>query len=102
MPKLAAANKTHTPKFRLEYVTFKADMLHPAANQTDFNYPIPLKRLPHGLRNISSASNSYMPYEMEDLTIPSWLQLAKRLGDTGNKKLRRRFKKYMFMGKGRA
>lgn len=103
LPKLATANKTHIPNFRLEYLTFKASMLHPAANQTAFWYPIPLKRLPSGLRNSSSVDNtSYTPYNMEDLTIASWLQLAQELGDTENKKLRKRFKKYLFMGKGRA
>lgn len=99
MPKLAAANKTHTPKYRLEYTTYAPEMLRPEDNQTDFLYPVPLKRLPKALRN-NSAATKYTPYGMTDLTISSWVQLAKDLGDPDNKKLRKRFKKYMYMGKG--
>jgi endopolyphosphatase len=39
---------------------------------------------------------------MRDLTIPSWLQLARALGDAGNQGLRKKFRKFMFMGKGSA
>jgi endopolyphosphatase len=35
---------------------------------------------------------------MDDLTIPSWIKLARTLAEPTQKKLRRRFKKYMFMG----
>ena len=77
-------------------------MFHPKENQTDFHYPVPLKRLPKVLRNNNTAATKYTPYGMKDLTISSWVQLAKDLCDPENKKLRKRFKKYMFMGKGRA
>jgi len=102
MPALENANLTHAPKFRLEYITYAADMLHPTLNQTDFQYPVPLRRLPRTLRNVSVTESKYAPYGMRDLTIPSWLRLARALGDAGNQGLRKKFRKFMFMGKGSA
>jgi hypothetical protein len=33
---------------------------------------------------------------MSDLTIPSWITLAQRLADSENRKLRRKFKQFMY------
>ena len=63
-----------------------------------WSYPIPLKHLPKSLRNATRTKSKYAPYKMEDLTIPSWLRLARRLGRTKNAKLRKRFRRYMYMG----
>jgi endopolyphosphatase len=35
---------------------------------------------------------------MKDLTIPSWIALGQQLGDEKHKKLRKRYRKYMYMG----
>lgn len=92
----------HPPKWKLEYVTFEPSKLHPpvAENLTSekFWYPIPLKHLPKSLRNATAQKSKFAPYKMADLTIPSWLRLVQRLGRTKNVKLRKRFRRYMYMG----
>jgi len=101
MPGLKGANETHEPKYKLEYMTFVPSLLHPprTADGTDgFQYPIPLKRLPGSLRDSGVTDSKYAPYSMADLTIPSWVGLAQKLGDESNVKLRKRFRKYMYMG----
>jgi endopolyphosphatase len=102
MPGLGDANMEDEPKYRMEYMTYAADMIHPTLNQTNFEYPIPPRRLPRMLRNRTEADNKYTPYEMRDLTVETWIRLARDLGDVENKELRKRFKKYMYMGKGSA
>ena len=95
------ADKTDKPKFKLEYLTHSLDALHPGDTQegAEFEYPIPLKQLPKSLREGGNVTRSkFAPYRMEDLTITSWVELARRLGDPSRKKLRRRFKRYMYMG----
>ncbi|KAG6854777.1 hypothetical protein C0991_001204 [Blastosporella zonata] len=94
------ANMQQKPKFELEYLTFAPKNLHPAGNLTDkkFQYPIPLEHLPKSLRDTGVTESKYAPYSMEDLTIPGWVELAQRLGDRREKKLRGRFRKYMYMG----
>ena len=87
-------NKTRKPKFKLEYLTHSLAALHPEDEQ----YPIPLKQLPKSIREGNKTSSKFAPYGMEDLTIGSWVRLARRLGDGSRKKLRRRFKQYMYMG----
>ena len=93
-------NSTKKPKFKLEYLTHKLEALHPedVARSEAFHYPVPLKQLPKSIREGSATSSKFAPYGMEDLTIPSWVRLARRLGDRSRKKLRRRFKRYMYMG----
>lgn len=100
LPDLESAGKSHPPKFKLEYLTYAVDRLHPppGANESTFLYPVPLRQLPRRLRNESVASSKYAPYGMADLTIPSWIELARAMAKRKNTKLRRRFKKYMFMG----
>lgn len=102
IPSLETANKTHHPRFKLEYLTFAPELLHPPSAITDsargFQYPIPLQHLPRSLRNSSVTSSKYAPYRMPDLTIPSWVKLAHKLGDKEHTKLRKRFRKYIYMG----
>jgi len=98
LPDLDAANKTHKPRYQLEYLTFTATALHPQGNQEDFHYPIPLGNLPWSLRNNTVIKSKYLPYRMDDLTIPSWIKLARTLVEPTQTKMRRQFKKYMYMG----
>jgi endopolyphosphatase len=101
IPDLMGANETHKPHFKLEYLTLPADRLHPHASNgesQDFIYPIPLRHLPRMLRNSSVVkSTKYTPYDMEDLTIGSWIGLAQRLGDEEHRTLRKRYRQYMYM-----
>ena len=99
LPDLANASETYTPKWELEYMTYGLSAFE--KNGTDeAEEIIPKKNLPKSVRK--GRGTKYAPYSLEDLTIPSWIELGKRLGDTENKKLRREFKKYMFMGHGEA
>jgi endopolyphosphatase len=108
MPNLTGTEK-HPPKWKLEYLTFAPQALHPpvVANETEetwkakekFAYPIPLRHLPRKLRKGAMTKSKYMPYSMDDLTIPSWTSLARRLAKAGkNSTLRRRFRRYMYQG----
>lgn len=99
LPDLGQANGTKEPEFKLEYLTFAPRQLHPAGTDgSTFHYPIPLKQLPKSLRNSSVTESKYAPYSMTDLTIPSWVELAQRLGDESEEDLRGQFRKYMYMG----
>ncbi|KAI0269150.1 endopolyphosphatase [Gloeopeniophorella convolvens] len=102
LPEGWVVNKTKAPKFELEYLTHSPDVLHPGVTEAKdgFQYPIPLKQLPKALRSGNVTSSKYAPYRLADLTIPSWVGLARRLGDPLKAKLRKRFKKYMYMGQG--
>lgn len=102
---LPGLNTTETgkrPKYKLEYLTYEPCALHPPTSAgvdgVEFVYPVPLKELPGALRNGSVAKSGYAPYGLEDLTIGSWTRLAKRLGKAKHAKLRRRFRRYMYMG----
>ncbi|KAJ7904527.1 hypothetical protein B0H14DRAFT_3103327 [Mycena olivaceomarginata] len=85
IPHLERANKTHTPSFKLEYVTYGADLL---AGPDGF-YPVPPRNLPSHLKNKQT------PYELEDMTVGSWVALARRMSNS--KKLKSLFKTYMYM-----
>lgn len=101
MPHLKAANETHQPDFILEYLTFQPSQLHPTEGsdgRDSFAYPIPLHHLPRSLRNSSVTESKYTPYKLPDLTIPSWVKLARRIADPKHKKLQKRFRKYMYLG----
>jgi len=65
---------------RRQYYSLGA--LHPGdvEGTEEFQYPIPLERLPKSLQEGNATSSKYAPYEMDDLTIPSWMGLA---GDWG-------------------
>ena len=105
------------PKWKLEYLTFRPSMLHPPSGPSEpagssedgaemvaqegrFVYPIPVKQLPKSLRAANVTKSKFAPYEMEDLTIPSWLKLVRKLGQAKNEKLRKKFREYMYMGAG--
>jgi len=95
LPDLGNASELYTPKWELEYMTYGLSAF--GKNGTDESQEvIPSKNLPKSLRNGRGAK--YAPYSMEDLTIRSWIELAQRLGDRENMKLRKKFRKYMFMG----
>jgi len=100
MPRLAEFDQTHDPEFELEYMTFPLSGIHPdeeAQDTTNHRYVIPLRLLPAELRQPGTAVKpKYTPYELDDLTIPSWLDLATRLAK--EKKLQKKFKGYMYMG----
>lgn len=102
LPGLEEANKRNPPKFKLEYLTYRLDSLYPdpeGDSEERFTYPVPLKLLPKSLRKPGEKKKSkYAPYEMKDLTIPSWVGLGRRLADDRHKKLRKKFRKYMFAG----
>ncbi|GLB33819.1 putative calcineurin-like phosphoesterase [Lyophyllum shimeji] len=101
MPHLGDASRKHPPRFTLEYLTFAPELLHPPPTfgaEHRFQYPVPLRHLPRSLRDPNVTESKYAPYEMRDLTIPSWVGLAQKLGDPAQKKLRRKFRKYMYMG----
>jgi len=76
-------------------MTYSVDALFPSDGATG---PLPLRLLPGELQTPGLDGSKFAPYEMADLTIPSWLQLAARLGDGKHRKLRNRFRKYMFLG----
>src|SRR5882757_9325886 len=98
IPNLTVANETHPPEFELEYLTFDLTALHPSDNRTNFHYLVPLRNLPRSLHNSSITKSTYAPYRMNDLTITSWVKLAHKLTKPKQKKLRKRFKNFMFMG----
>ncbi|PPQ94043.1 hypothetical protein CVT25_009891 [Psilocybe cyanescens] len=101
IPELEKANKTHPPQFELEYLTYPPDGLHPKKEKNaerDFLYPVPVKLLPEPLRDPGVVKSKYAPYGMQDLTIPSWIRLARQLAEGKRQKLRKRFRKYMFLG----
>jgi len=99
MPDIVEANRTHPPHFKLEYLTYELTALHPKGSGDDkmFVYPVPVRHLPRSLREGEKEESKYAPYSMADLTIGSWVGLGRRLGAEGHGKLRRRFKKYMFV-----
>ncbi|KAK0468387.1 Metallo-dependent phosphatase-like protein [Desarmillaria tabescens] len=100
IPDLADGNKTHKPHFKLEYTTYSPLDLHPATTEEDgeFVYPIPLGNLPKSLRKGPVEKSEYTPYGMRDLTIGSWVELARRLANGKENKLRKRFREFMYIG----
>lgn len=118
---MGIANKSNRPKFKLEYLTYALPSLHPEitgagvdeggltpqARSDDegegsnlYHYPVPLKELPRSLRewNGTRTKSRYAPYRLADLTVGSYVRLARRLGDGSRTKLRKRFRRYMYMG----
>ncbi|KAG9123357.1 hypothetical protein FRC07_015054 [Ceratobasidium sp. 392] len=88
----AKSNESHAPGYELEYVTYSLDALRGNASL------VPKHLLPPELRagSIESTTKSrYAPFELHDLTIPSWIKFARRMGK--KKKLWRRFEEAMFL-----
>lgn len=79
-------------------MTFRPQDLHPHNNETLFDYPVPLRNLPRSLWNDTITKSKYTPYRMRDLTVSSWITLARKFADPKHKKLRKKFEKFMFMG----
>ncbi|KDN50962.1 hypothetical protein RSAG8_00591, partial [Rhizoctonia solani AG-8 WAC10335] len=93
IPESSWANKSHPPQYELEYVTYSVSTLRDA-NVTI----IPEHLLPPELRggSIETLTKSrYAPFGLHDLTIPSWIKFARKLGQ--KKKLWMRFREAMFL-----
>ena len=97
LPPDALNNASEKPKFELEYMTYAVDALHPADGSAG---PVPNRELPKSLRKGTKrdAKGKFVPYGLPDLTVGSWLALADKLGGNGAKTVKKRFRKYMFMG----
>ena len=93
MSHLERGNETTEPSFSLEYLTFRLSVIR-GSNSSDM--PIPIGQLPRSVWNSTTKESRYTPYEMEDLTIRSWVELGRRIGKNKNKKLRKRFKEIMY------
>lgn len=98
LPDLENATEKYTPKWELEYMTYGLSAFEKNGTDDDSQEVIPRQNIPKSLRNGGGAK--YAPYSLEDLTIPSWVALARKLGDGENRKLRKKFREYMFMGHG--
>ncbi|KAJ7283642.1 endopolyphosphatase [Mycena rebaudengoi] len=85
IPHLEEANKTHPPSFKLEYVTYEMSAL----NGSGGVFPVPPKNLPHHMKKRQRA------YGLADLTVGSWVALARRIA--ANKKASSVFGRYMYM-----
>lgn len=77
-------SKKSKPRYTLEYMTYD-----PAVLNETMGYPVPHHLLPSQLLNSSTeldnspksrSSKTLAPYGLPDLTIPSYLRLARRLG----------------------
>ncbi|KAI6003997.1 hypothetical protein EDD15DRAFT_2385097 [Pisolithus albus] len=97
MPKVEEYDARDTPEYELEYLTFSLSRLHVGGRTSDAQPLIPLENLPEELRDGGVDKSKYAPYGMDDLTIPSWVELARRIGKDGGK-VRKRFRKYMYVG----
>ena len=93
---MGEADADRIPVWELRYLTYELKALHP--EQEGALYPVPPHLLPSELQDPAnlSAGRELAPYEMADLTIQSWLELARRMGR--KKKLWKLFKKYMYFG----
>ncbi|KIM25254.1 hypothetical protein M408DRAFT_331351 [Serendipita vermifera MAFF 305830] len=113
---LGESTKKSPPKFKLEYLTFNIDALRPPVNDTDSTPPdsgedgvmgrkkrsarwippVPKHLLPKSLRDVNRTKSKFTPYQLDDLTIPSWIVFARKLGKS--KKLWKQFIGFMYMG----
>jgi hypothetical protein len=92
IPEWRWANRSEAPGYELEYVTYSLGTLRDNASL------IPEHLLPGELRggSIERLSKSrYAPFGLRDLTIPSWIKFARRMGE--KKKLWKRFREAMFL-----
>lgn len=97
MPKVEEYDARDTPEYELEYLTFSLSRLHAGGRTSNAQPLIPLENLPEELRDTGVDKSKYAPYGMDDLTIASWVELARRIGKDGGK-VRKRFRKYMYVG----
>jgi endopolyphosphatase len=87
------------PKYKLEYLTFPLESLHPpndTALAKKWRPPVPRHLLPRSLHNVSRTRSRYAPYRMKDLTIPRWITLARKLAK--RERLWNKFVGFMYMG----
>lgn len=111
MKKGGGKKEAKKPRFKLEYVTHSVDALRPPTNTTnvtttegahlwkkqkDWIPPVPKHLLPKSLRDPNRTQSKFAPYELEDLTIPNWIALARELGKS--KKMWKKFIGFMYMG----
>ncbi|CAE6392191.1 unnamed protein product [Rhizoctonia solani] len=93
IPESSWTNVSRPPLYELEYVTYSL------SNLRDANVTlIPQHLLPPELRGGSIetlAKSNYAPFGLRDLTIPSWIKFARKLGQ--RKKLWKRFRDVMFL-----
>ncbi|KAL5507973.1 hypothetical protein ACEPAH_5591 [Sanghuangporus vaninii] len=92
LPGLADISKNTKPKFKLEYTTM---------SRSDARRLFPMKELPKSLRNgdddgaeVAKKGRKYTPYGLSDLTIGSYLSLARRLGDSKEGRMRGLFRRH--------
>ncbi|KAG9104471.1 Endopolyphosphatase [Ceratobasidium sp. 370] len=88
----AKSNESRAPGYELEYITYSLDALRGNVSL------IPRHLLPPELQEgaIESTTESrYAPFGLDDLTIPSWIKFARKMGR--KKKLWRRFEEAMFL-----
>lgn len=97
LPDVGNASEEYIPKWELEYMTYGLSAFDDDGSEGTPEV-IPKRNIPKALRH--GQGRKYAPYSMNDLTIPSWIELARRLGDGDNRKLRKQFRNYMFMGHG--
>lgn len=101
----------------MEYLTYPPSLLLPPTNSSSsspsspFDPPVPLHLLPPALLSLPTTSQEdsdrdrleeqrafFAPYHMADLTIPSWIDLARKLAE--EKRLWKRFLEAFFVGTG--
>ncbi|KAG8747546.1 Endopolyphosphatase [Ceratobasidium sp. 414] len=88
----AKSNESYAPSYELEYVTYSLDALRSNVSI------VPEHLLPPELQEgtIESTTESrYAPFGLDDLTIPSWIEFARKMGR--KKKLWQRFEEAMFL-----
>lgn len=97
MPGLGNGTVEEEPEWELEYITHKVSALHPGKGEEigSFVYPIPPRLLPRALQEGGKGGKRLAPYEMDDLTIGSWMGLARRLGR--EKEKWKQFKEFMYL-----
>jgi len=112
---LGESKKKRPPHYRMEYLTFDIEALRPpkaadtqASGEWDASLvkkkrkgphwmpPVPKHLLPKSLRDGNRTKSKFTPYEMDDLTIPNWIDLARELGKS--KQLWKQFIGFMYMG----
>ena len=100
MPNVDSTSNS-APQFHVEYSTFKARTLVPNATEWTQPPPVPLHLLPNYQEGLEGeAREAYLhtlkkftPWKMKDLTIPSYVKLARKL--VAEKKLWKKFSEFM-------
>ncbi|KAG9024164.1 Endopolyphosphatase [Tulasnella sp. JGI-2019a] len=95
IPDLDGHKRSDPPKYEIEYMTYPLASLAPPSN-----WPVPQHLLPESLRNLTeiptNMTSVHAPFGLKDLTIPSWIKLARKLSK--KKKLFKKFKTFMYQG----